>query len=321
MASSKSSSSFSAGQSTPIADIVGGSTPTRVPRRRKKASSDPPQNADAIIFPKKDQSWISLQEKVIAAAGKPIEDLKCRDLQGLYALLTTEEQKALRKYRSERSPLQPLKVSEQLHGEDEDWEERACRKTWEWLHQFSDYQRAVIVQLCSIQWEKKEDDYEPLISTIKSELLIHLERYPRMSQEREEWTDVVYAYANVAHIPPTTEGFELLQSIYDRLKNREKELKRQAVRDLERLKAAQQTSVIQSDKLRDRQNNFRDVLKLGRKTGVIVKEGGAVYFGGNVIGKDYWQAVFTAMDDFDLEAAVRVAVKTAAAQKAAGKSA
>jgi hypothetical protein len=283
---------------------------------KKRSNVDGP-----IHFPKGDQSWISLQEKVISAAGKPIEDLKCRDLQGLYASLTTEEQKALRKYRSERSPLAPLNVSEHFEGEDEDWEDRICRKTWKWLNEFADLQRALVVRFNDIETEIQKKDYQALTSEIKQELLTLLDRYPRMKWVDEKWNDFSCVCVNIGRVPLTDEGFALFESIYKRMENREKELKQQTIRDLERLKEAQQTSAAQSDKLRERHNSFYDVLKLGRKVGVIVKKGWAVYFGGKVIGKDYWQASIKAMDDFDLEAAVRVAVKTAAAQKAAGKSA
>jgi hypothetical protein len=294
---------------------------TQVRRRRKKLPSDPLENANSIRFPKKDQNWISLQEKVIAAAGKPIEDLKCRDLQGLYASLTADEGKAVRKYRAERNLLAPLVVGETLLGEDEDWEERVCRKTWEFIHYFTDCQRVIVVRLGWIQDEKQEKDYQSLISTIKRELLALLAAYPGMKWVDSKWNDLECVRVNIGLVPPTNAGKDLIQSICDRLEARENELKQQAVRDLEHLKEAQQTSAVQSEKLRERQNNFYDVLKLGRKAGVIVKKSGAVYFEGKVIGKDYWQALTKAMNDFDLEAAIRVAVKTAIAQKAAGKSA
>lgn len=53
---------------------------------------------EKINFPSEDRGWIALQERVIAIAGKPIEDLSPDEETAVFSVLRDEEKSALRNY-------------------------------------------------------------------------------------------------------------------------------------------------------------------------------------------------------------------------------
>jgi hypothetical protein len=201
-----------------------------VPKKRNQPSNNVP--VEKIDFPAEDQAWMAVQTRVIELTAKPIEDLEWNEIETVSQRLSPSEQDALRKYwfrlKSEQENQAPAcNTDKPSTGVPKwaNWEDQGCDKTFEWIVGFQQTMRAVIARLLSMSHPDRELYAEVLIA-IKKDLVAWLE--PAVLEEVKGVSNCNYFIAcNVSGIFPTDEGRELLQSIYDRLEEREKELEQQ----------------------------------------------------------------------------------------------
>jgi hypothetical protein len=172
-----------------------------------------------IEFPPEDREWMNLQTHVIDVTGKLIEDLLPHELEAISSVLTEREKTAFQKYRERKTY--------EVACANEGWRNSKCDQTLERMRYFSCTVRAVSVRLSQIVYCHLEHEYAVVNYQIYSDLLGFLNRFPGAEWKTEAGKATLdWLICNVGTVPPTDDGLELLQNIYDTLAEREEELKR-----------------------------------------------------------------------------------------------
>jgi hypothetical protein len=183
-------------------------------------------SAEFIEFPAEDRAWIELQDAVIAATGKPIEDLNCGDLNLLRSALSAPELAAIRDYRRRRR----LETSAEFDGiqGSKSWRDRRCDWTYEELADFLDYMRAVTVWLQWIFSEETQNLYMDILEEFERKMFEKLNLHPGLVHElTPKYEELINKLTvNVPQLLPCRGGLDLLEEFYRQLNAREKKLKR-----------------------------------------------------------------------------------------------
>jgi hypothetical protein len=176
---------------------------------------------NAIEFLPEDQEWLALQNHVIDVTGKLIEDLRPHELDAVASVLTEREKSVFHKYCERKSY--------EAACANEGWADSKCDQTLGWMRYFMNTLRAISNRFAQIAYCHLENDYAATIQQIHSDLLGFLHKFPGAewkSEAGEKMTARQWIMCNVSVVPPTDDGMELLQHIYDTLAEREEELKK-----------------------------------------------------------------------------------------------
>lgn len=196
---------------------------------KKKNQSKPP--VEKVDFPVEDQGWIALQLRIIELAGKPVEDLEWNDVAKVSKQLAPSEQDTLRKYwlrlKQEQENTSQASTSKPSTGVSKwaNWEDQSCNKDLEWMLDFQNYMRAILVRLVNIGHQQEVNSYAHVLEAMKKELI---EWLPADALAATKGSDIVGLLAsNLSNVFPTDEGYELLKGFYERLDAREGELNKE----------------------------------------------------------------------------------------------